>query len=320
MPNPAAVLGRLRARAQLEAAYRIVLDRRPDQGGVDHFADHLARRAMRLPDVVTEMIGSHEFRRTHPGLLADDPSTTVVSTDHFRIHVHAADHAIGYALALEADYEPEVTAELRALLRPGATFVDVGANYGWHALTAASIVGDEGRVLAIEPNPDNAALLARSAADSGFTNVTVVVAAVADRAGWAALVTDGSNGYIAPLEGAPPHAMACSYAVPMRTLDDIVADAGIDTADVIKIDVEGNEPAVLRGGEATFGSRPVVVAEFFPRLLADHGGSSPEALLADLRRLGYELSVVGMPGARSDKAILAAVGDRDHIDLVGRPT
>ena len=320
--NPAGVVKRALARARLEAAYRIVLGRPADTGGVGHFLPQLTAGSASLHDVAVTMIGSPEFRRAHPGVLADDPSTTVVDAGGFRIHVHGADHAVGHAMTLDGDYEPEVGAALRRLLRPGDTFVDVGANYGWHSLLAASVVGPDGRVLAIEPNPDNSTLLARSAADSGFANITVVTAAVADAPGWAALVTDGSNGWIAPL-GDPVGPVTCSYAVPVRTLDEIVSSAGFERVDVVKVDVEGNEVGVLRGGTRTFAGtaehRPALVTEFFPGLLAEHGGTTADAFLAELRALDFLIEVAGLPGPRDDAAIMAATEGRDHIDLVCTP-
>lgn len=50
-------------------------------------------------------------------------------------------------------YEPQETALVRSILRPGMNFVDVGANWGYFTLLAASLVGERGRVLSLEPDP-----------------------------------------------------------------------------------------------------------------------------------------------------------------------
>ena len=105
-----------------------------------------------------------------------------------------ADYAVGHTVARTGSYEPEVSATLREVLPPGATFVDIGANIGWFSLLAASLVGPTGRVIAIEPNPRNVALLRQSAKDNGFDNIDVVTVALGERRGAAALETDGSNG------------------------------------------------------------------------------------------------------------------------------
>ena len=66
---------------------------------------------------------------------------------------------------------------MRAYLRPGDVAIDVGANIGWYSLLAAGLVGGDGRVVGVEPNPDNCGLVERSAKDNGFTTITVVPAA-----------------------------------------------------------------------------------------------------------------------------------------------
>src|SRR5690606_15185214 len=96
------------------------------------------------------------------------------------------------------NYEPHVTAEVRRLLQPGMTFVDVGANIGYFALLAASLVGAQGKVIAFEPNLENCELLRRSIAANGFDDfVHVHPYAVAEKAQFFTLdVGTSSNGRI----------------------------------------------------------------------------------------------------------------------------
>ena len=115
-----------------------------------------------------------------------------------------ADYAVGHTIARTGNYAGEVSAALREQLAAGATFVDIGANIGWFSLLAASVVGPAGRVIAIEPNPNNVALLQHSAKDNSFDNIEVLPVAIADRAGAVALETDGSNGRVIPIDGPPP--------------------------------------------------------------------------------------------------------------------
>ena len=65
-------------------------------------------------------------------------------------------------------YGPQETALLGAALRPGATFVDVGANWGYFTLLAAHRVGPAGRVVALEPDPRLFALLRANLAANGI--------------------------------------------------------------------------------------------------------------------------------------------------------
>ena len=86
---------------------------------------------------------------------------------------------------LLGQYEPETTSLLKGLLRPGCSFIDVGAHVGYYARLAAERVGEEGHVIAIEPNPATFALLSRNLAS--FTNSTLIEAAASDQEGIAVL-------------------------------------------------------------------------------------------------------------------------------------
>jgi hypothetical protein len=85
-------------------------------------------------------------------------------------------------------WNPSVEREVQAVicqhLRPGDVFVDVGANFGMHALLGASCVESTGHVYAIEPVPFNHLLLERNIALNNFqTRVTIIPMGAADKAG-----------------------------------------------------------------------------------------------------------------------------------------
>ena len=142
------------------------------------------------------------------------------------------------------------------MLGPGGTFVDVGANLGWFSLLGASLVGPLGRVIAVEPNPINVALLRDSAKDNGFDNIDTLVLALAAKPGAIALETDGSNGRITPIDGPPAEPIEASFVVAARPFDDVLSAAAVTRVDAIKIDVEGAEPLVLKGAGDTITAAP----------------------------------------------------------------
>ena len=158
----------------------------------------------------------------------EQPSTEIVTTcEGFRMHVDPGDYAVGHTIARTGSYEPEVSAALREVLGPGGTFVDVGANLGWFSLLGASLVGPLGRVIAVEPNPINVALLRDSAKDNGFDNIDTLVLALAAKPGAIALETDGSNGRITPIDGPPAEPIEASFVVAARPLDDVLSAAAV---------------------------------------------------------------------------------------------
>ena len=176
--------------------------------------------------------------------------------------------------------EPEVQTALRSLLRPGDTFVDVGAGVGFFTVLAARLVGPAGRVIAFEPAPDGAATIRLNAALNGFDHVEVVAAALSDRDGDALLA--GAGEPTATLEVAPG-ADARGRRVPIATLDSFLADRDDVAPAVVKVDVEGHESAVLRGMRSTLHRlRPALIVEM-------HGDRS---FLEALESAGYVCSPI----------------------------
>ena len=153
-------------------------------------------------------------------------------------------------------YEPAKHALIRRHLRPGMTFVDVGANKGDFTLLAARLAGDSGRVISIEPEPENHSILQRSIALNDYTNINVMRIALSDRDGVADLQigsTSGSHTLSAEFMGSR------TVEVPIRTLDGVLSKQQLESVDMIKIDVQGLELAVLRGAAETLRSNPRII-------------------------------------------------------------
>ncbi len=306
------------------ACYRLLLRRKPDPEGLVHHRERLNKGHVTVDELVDEFLGSVEFARAHDKRTKGEPAASEVVQAHhgFRIHVDPSDYAVGHTVARTGEYEPEVSATLRRVLRRGATFVDIGANFGWFSLLGASIVGPDGRVIAVEPNPRNVALLRESVKDNGFDNIDVLPVALAERAGVAALETDGSNGRVIPIDGPPPKTMEASFVVATYALDELLNDLGTSRVDVIKIDVEGAEPLVLRGATKTISRRrPLLISEFYPMALDCSPWGNAANYLAMLRAFGYRVSVIGHDGALDDEGILSLASqlEKGHVDLLARP-
>jgi FkbM family methyltransferase len=148
-------------------------------------------------------------------------------------------------------FEADKVRALQELLKPGMTFVDVGANKGDFTLLAAKVMGDRGRVLAFEPVPDNLHWLRKSIALNGYRSVEVIEIALSDTAGRAPIHLGTFSGWhsLVHTEGGTGE----TIEVETRTLDSVLEERG-GRADVIKIDVEGAELQVLRGAERTLGA------------------------------------------------------------------
>jgi FkbM family methyltransferase len=243
----------------------------------------------------------------------------LVRLPDFSIYVRLDDWAIGARIAVRRRYEPHVTAAMRPLLRPGGVFVDVGANVGYHTLTAAARVGPTGQVIAFEPRRDNCDLLAMSLKVNSFDNVIVHRLAVADAEGLMGFAMGGdSNGGILP--GTPADS---PHQVQAVTLDAFLADA--PRIDVVKIDIEGMEGRAHRGMRALLRRhRSAVFTEFTPCALGWRSGISGEGYLDELRSLDYLLFVIdrtaGPSLPRNNAEIMSQLARTDlgYLDLLAR--
>jgi FkbM family methyltransferase len=182
-------------------------------------------------------------------------------------------------------YEPAKFAAVRRLMHSGGVFVDVGGNKGDFSLVAARAAGDAGRVLCVEPEPENAAWIRRSVARNGYTSVEILPVALADRDGEATLHLGKNSGWHT-LVSSGPEASVGELTVPTRTLDGVLAERGIECVDVVKIDVEGAEESVLSGAERTLRRSPraTILLDLHPRR-----GVDPVAVCARLEAWGYAI-------------------------------
>ena len=149
---------------------------------------------------------------------------------------------------VEGTYEPHKVAAVQRLLRAGGTFVDVGANKGDFSLIAARTAGPEGRVIAFEPAPENAIWARKSVELNGYPSVELLEIALSDSEGEARLHLGRKSGWHSLV---PRPVEQDAITVRTRTLDAVLAERGSPTVDMLKIDVEGAELAVLRGARQT---------------------------------------------------------------------
>lgn len=213
----------------------------------------------------------HNFRSTVR--LADGRSFAV-----------AGDSFLEWALLFFGQYEPEITRLLQALITPGATALDIGANIGIHTVTMAKQAGN-GRVLAFEPHPQTVQRLRANLALNGLSQTEVVEVALLDRAGDVSLFAGTDcNPATSSLRG---YQGWSSTSVKGATLDDVLRERDVERVNVVKIDVEGFESAVLAGAQTMLGrDRPALIFEYMDWAWENGGYAWPE-VESMLRDLGY---------------------------------
>jgi FkbM family methyltransferase len=158
---------------------------------------------------------------------------------------------LGKSLFVQGKMEPGETKYIKSILRPGMVFVDVGANMGYYSLLAAKMVGSTGKVHSFEPNQRMFGELGHNIALNGFDNVRINNFALGERDGIAKIsrYEKGKEVYGSLSDRAFPGTIIIGYDdVQVKMLDAYAEQNNLSRLDVIKLDVEGAELQVLRGG------------------------------------------------------------------------
>jgi FkbM family methyltransferase len=170
-----------------------------------------------------------------------------------RYHLFRREHALRSNRFPPADgfffgvWEPGVSRVIENNLKPGDVFVDVGANVGYDSLLAASRVGPDGAVVAIEALPRTFGLLQQNLARNPnlAASVRAVNVAVSDQPGTLALYEFGPHN-IGAVTTLASRGGARSATVAAERLGNILTADEIARVRLVKMDVEGAEPAVLK--------------------------------------------------------------------------
>jgi FkbM family methyltransferase len=204
-----------------------------------------------------------------------------------KIFLDPEDPVLSGALTLRVFEGPETDFFLGAI-KPGMTFLDIGANVGYYTALALSVMGENGRIVSVEPNPQSFKYLLKTVVANNGKNVSCVQKGASDKAGSMTLFLNLDNHadnrfYSNDMSGS-------SCEVDVETVDKILEGAGVSKVDFIKIDVQGFEGHVLSGMKETIKRSPKVqmMSEFWPAGLLG-GGTKPEEYLSELRGLGFEL-------------------------------
>ncbi|HBT81637.1 hypothetical protein A2757_00560 [Candidatus Giovannonibacteria bacterium RIFCSPHIGHO2_01_FULL_48_47] len=194
-------------------------------------------------------------------------------------------------LLLRGVYDEYETELVKNLIKPGMRAVDIGAHIGYFTLIMARAAGPEGKVWAFEPEPENFKLLKTNIKINNLDNVTAYPYALSNKKGKVKLFLDKKNLGNVSLQAGNISAqdLGGSFEVEAHTLDEHFEKEKID---FIKIDVQGAEGLVLKGGEKTLKNNKLkMIMEFWPWGLKNLG-SDPLEFLIWLQGLGFRFSLL----------------------------
>jgi FkbM family methyltransferase len=230
-----------------------------------------------------------------------DPATLVdLKTKVGDLFLHAADRVMTPLIAQDGSWEIAESAFLSQVLRPGDTFVDVGANIGYFSVLGASLVGPSGSVVAVEPEDRNLALLKANLWRNKCANAVILPLAAGREQGFLPLRLNEENRGD-HRTGLP---LAPDQLVPVAALDDLLIGRRVDC---IKIDTQGSDHDVVAGlAQVIRAGSSTVMCEFWPAGMEERG-IDPLQVAEQYRREGFGLYLLGA------EASLRAVDPRDLV-------
>lgn len=220
-------------------------------------------------------------------------------------------------------YEPQETALIEALVKPGQTFVDVGAHWGYFSLIASQRTGPSGSVLAIEADPRLFRTLSRNIETNKLKNVEAIQVAAA--AGLGSLRMAGyseahdSWGVSRLISSEANFVSSDMFDVRTDSIDSLLDERRIKTVDVLKMDIEGAEALALRGMEAglRIGRYRLMIIEVHPPALVEFN-SNIGAITDFLSGLGYRAGKIRHSKRATTKAAYGTVVTRQLLEPWGR--
>lgn len=173
-------------------------------------------------------------------------------------------------------------------LRSGGIVYDVGANFGLYTVLLAKAVGEQGQVIAFEPDSRSYERLQENLRLNRLANVRCFCKALSDQNGQAKLYLHETRTWFSSLLARPGTREISHQLVEVVEGDRIRGEQSLPVPQVVKIDVEGSEYAVIRGLRRTLAHSAcrLVSCEIHPQLMPAE--VKPAQVLALLKSLGFD--------------------------------
>lgn len=230
----------------------------------------------------------------------------------------AKDKGVELALYQTGTYEKGTIQLLGDFLKQGSIFMDIGANIGLMSTIASKIVGEKGRVYAVEANPKTIEVLRHNCAINQCENIEILPIALASEKGSAILYENWNvnRGGASLFSQGDEHGITVSK----ERLDDLFSpDSPVH---LVKIDVEGFELEVLKGGVDWFKTQqPVFIIEVSTQR-SNQEGATPESIMSFVAELG-NYSFYKQKGTKERRGKLVSVTSAqdlpEHDNLIAIP-
>lgn len=157
------------------------------------------------------------------------------------------------------EFEPDSTALIKKLIKPGDVVLDIGANIGYYSVLFSTLAGGKGRVLCFEPTKHYRDVLLKNIQANNINNVEVLDYGLSNNFDQIEIAIGDCSATLHWAYATPPKT---KEIITIKRLDDVFKDMKIEKLNFIKIDIDGHEPHCLEGAWATIEKyKPLILLE-----------------------------------------------------------
>lgn len=224
-------------------------------------------------------------------LFTNDKERCIAVKSGYKMWLLPNDTGISSELKVFKVHEPLTTKMLFNYIQSGWIVIDVGSNIGYYALLESRLVGKKGKVIAIEPVPQNFEFLVRNVELNQAANIFCLNYAISNKIGHIKMIVPSYSNWCKIFTGQIDELLKNEkyrmIEVPVITIDKLVRSLKLRTVDLIRIDVEGHEKAVIEGAKNTIKRHhPDVLVEIHTKYLGKKGTKD---FLDFLKNEGYHI-------------------------------
>lgn len=220
-----------------------------------------------------------------------------------RMYLNVNDQGLSRDLLACGIREPTQTELMRNLIKSGMTIVDIGANLGYYTLMEASIVGETGKIYAIEPIRQNYEILKKNVRKNNYGDIVEIYQyAVSDNCGIGKIAVTKESNYCTMFlsEGELSEVGKKQLEISMDeiidvetiTLDEFLVNRR--QPDLIRMDVEGYEGVIIKGMSSTLRNAKSglwLFIEIHPCYFQDRYGMTA-GIIQDLAKAGIHVRYI----------------------------
>ncbi len=220
-------------------------------------------------------------------------------------------------------YEKSESIFIQSICFKGMKALDIGANIGYYTTLISQIAGENGKILALEPDPESYKFLSKTINSCKFKNILPFPIAASDIKQKLPLFISKDNRGDNRLYQTDQ--LRKSIEVNCLTIDELLIENNISTLDLIKIDIQGYEPKVFKGMKKIIrnSDKLILLTEFWPKGILK-AGENPKDFLLMLRKMEFELFELKSNGSlillkkEKENEFINRYQGRRYTNLVGK--